>query len=80
MKLLAKKEQITNGIISTHCALKDDDDIQLGEREFYAHYNAAIIDTVRSCIYTIVDEEYKKFFIAPLLYEASVHTNTYLSI
>ena len=33
------------------------------------------IDTIRKAIDS-VPESYKKFFLAPLLYEASVHTNT----
>ena len=57
-------------------APKDDDNIKEGERVFYTHENAMIIDTIRTAIDKYVKDDYKKFFIAPLLYEASVHVNT----
>lgn len=63
------------GIITKNYAPLDDNDIKEGERVFYTHNNAVIIDTVRKAI-DGVPESYKKFFIAPLLYEASVHVNT----
>jgi adenine-specific DNA-methyltransferase len=67
---------VTNGVISSNYAPKDDNSIKEGERVFYTHKNAVIIDTIRESIDKIVPESYKKFFIAPLLYEASVHANT----
>lgn len=67
---------VTNGIISTNYAPKDDRNIKENERVFYTHENALIIDTIREAIDIYVDDSYKKFFLAPLLYEASVHTNT----
>ena len=67
---------VTNGVISSNYAPKDDNLIKEGERAFYTHKNAVIIDTIRESIDKIVPESYKKFFIAPLLYEASVHANT----
>ena len=63
------------GEITRNFAPKDDNNIQDGERVFYTHENAQIIDTVRAFI-DEVEEPYKKYFMAPLLYEASVHTNT----
>jgi adenine-specific DNA-methyltransferase len=63
------------GIITKNYAPLDDNDIKEGERVFYTHNNAVIIDTVRKAI-DDVPESYKKFFLAPLLYEASVHVNT----
>ena len=69
-------EPITNGIISTNYAPKDDNNIQEGERVFYTHDNAIRIDTIRTAIDKFVPDSYKKFFLAPLLYEASVHANT----
>lgn len=65
------------GIITQNYAPKNDNNIQEGERVFYTHENAKLIDTIRTSIDKHIDkEEYKKFFIAPLLYEASVHVNT----
>ena len=63
------------GIITELYAPKDDDDIQPGERVFYTRRNAMYIDTMRKLIES-VDAEYQKFFLAPLLAEASVHSNT----
>ena len=66
----------TNGVISTYYAPQDDNSIKKDERVFYTHDNAIRIDTLREAIDKIVPKSYQKFFIAPLLYEASVHTNT----
>lgn len=69
-------EKVEDGIISTNYAPKDDDNIKEGERAFYTHENAVIIDTIRTAIDEYVPESYKKYFLGPLLYEASVHANT----
>ena len=63
------------GIITEFYAPKDDTNIQPGERVFYTRRNAMYIDTVRKSI-AGVETEYQKFFLAPLLAEASVHSNT----
>ena len=75
LEIIKAKREVTNGIIATNYAPKDDKNIQEGERVFYSHANAVIIDTIRLAINDIPNR-YKKFFLAPLLYEASVHTNT----
>lgn len=64
------------GIITKNYAPENDNDIKYGERVFYTHDNAVIIDTMRTAINECVPDEYKKFYLAPLLYEASIHTNT----
>ena len=67
----------TEGIISKNYAPKDDKNIQKGERVFYTHENALLIDTYRSLIDKVIkEEELKKFFLAPLITEASIHVNT----
>lgn len=71
---LHKPDKIT-GIISKYYAPIDDDNIKEGERCFYTSYNAQRIDKIRTLI-DQVDEKYKRFFLAPLIYQASVHTNT----
>lgn len=68
------KEPI-EGVITKNYAPKDDKNIKEGERAFYTHKNAMTIDTIRKAI-DDVPLSYKKFFLAPLLYEASVHANT----
>ena len=74
-KLCAEKN--TPGIISENYAPKDDHRILKGERVFYTRENALLIDTYRKLIDDVVKEEsLKKFFLAPLLTEASIHVNT----
>lgn len=65
------------GIITKNYAPADDDAIRPGERIFYTHENAVLIDTYRKLIDEVVkDEALKKFFLAPLITEASIHVNT----
>ena len=65
------------GIISMNYAPQDDNNIKKGERVFYTHENAVLIDTYRTLVDKIVlDEKLKKFFLAPLITEASIHVNT----
>jgi len=70
-----ESKELIEGIITKEYAPKDDDNIKEGERVFYTHNNAMIIDTIRQAI-DCVTPSYQKFFLAPLLYEASVHANT----
>ena len=63
------------GIISELYAPVDDENIQEGERVFYTTANALYIDTVRQLISQIPSNE-QKFFLAPLISEASIHANT----
>lgn len=69
-------EPLIEGIITENYSPKNDNDIQEGERAFYTHNNAMIIDTIRLAIDKYVPRSYRKYFIAPLLHEASVHANT----
>jgi adenine-specific DNA-methyltransferase len=66
---------LREGFITELYAPKDDDNIQAGERVFYTHRNAMYLDTARQLIDDI-DENLQKYFLAPLITEASVHTNT----
>ena len=73
---LCSKEKV-EGIITKNYAPKDDGHIKPGERVFYTHENALLIDTYRKYIDDFVKEEdLKKFFLAPLITEASIHVNT----
>jgi adenine-specific DNA-methyltransferase len=76
-KLLTDITNTTNneGIITKLYAPKDDNNIQCDERVFYTRRNAMYIDTMRYLIET-VPSQYQKFFLAPLIAEASVHANT----
>ena len=66
---------LIEGFITELYAPKEDDNIQEGERVFYTHRNAMYIDTMRQLI-DGVDFSLQKFFLAPLLSQASVHSNT----
>jgi adenine-specific DNA-methyltransferase len=63
------------GMISGLYAPKNDDNIGPGERVFFTRGNALYIDTARSLIGEIGEAE-RPFFLAPLLSEASIHSNT----
>ncbi|MBE2984165.1 DNA adenine methylase [Campylobacter sp. RM9344] len=68
-------KELKPGFITELYAPKDDKNIQKGERAFYTRKNAIFIDTARN----LIDDlpcEMQKFFIAPLLYEASNRANT----
>ena len=65
------------GIIAQNYAPHDDAHILKGERVFYTHENAVLIDTHRNLIDDVVKEDaLKKYFLAPLVTEASIHVNT----
>lgn len=64
------------GFIEQNYAPGNDRSIKPGERAFYTGSNARIIDNIRRLIEAKVPERYKVFCLAPLLVEASVHTNT----
>lgn len=66
---------LTPNFITELYAPKDESAIKPNERAFYTRKNAIFIDTARN----LIDElpcEMRKFFIAPLLYEASNRANT----
>ena len=75
-ELIARSNQgLIKGIISELYAPCDDTHIQPHERVFYTTRNAMYIDTVRQLIEKIPRNE-QKYFLAPLLSEASIHANT----
>lgn len=67
--------ELNDGIISEMYAPKDINNIKLGERCFYTTRNAKYIDTARQLIEN-VPKQYRIYFLAPLLTEASVKNNT----
>jgi adenine-specific DNA-methyltransferase len=66
---------LKKGIISDLYAPKDEGNITPDDRVFYTVRNAMYIDTVRQLIENIPQPD-RKYFIAPLLSEASIHANT----
>jgi len=68
-------KQLIKGIISELYAPNDDNNIASNERVFYTSRNAMYIDTARQLIGKL-PQEVQKYFLAPLLSEASIHANT----
>ena len=66
---------LVKGIVSELYAPQDDTAIGPNDRVFYTLRNAMYIDTVRQLIEKIPQKE-QKYFLAPLLSEASIHANT----
>ncbi|MDP2173660.1 MAG: DNA adenine methylase [Candidatus Cloacimonadaceae bacterium] len=66
---------LREGLIRKLYSPQDDKMIVASDRVFYTNRNAMYIDTVRSYIED-VPPEMKKFLLAPLLADASVHSNT----
>lgn len=75
-KLALKKNEFQKGFLSTLYAPKDENAITKDDRVFFTARNAAYLDTMRSKIHSKIPPEFQHFFIAPLIYEASVHSNT----
>lgn len=73
--LNANKLNGTGSFIRELYSPKDDKNIVVSDRAFYTNQNALIVDNVRKLIDDI-DVDLQKYFLAPLLYEASVHNNT----
>ncbi|MCQ2386169.1 MAG: DNA adenine methylase, partial [Clostridia bacterium] len=69
------KANLHDGFIAELYSPKDEKNIQRGERVFFTRRNAQYIDTARQEIAKLPADE-QKFFLAPLLYGASVHNNT----
>ena len=67
---------LQEGFICELYAPKDEANISAQDPVFYTRKNAAYIDTARQIIEVLVPQELRVFFIAPLLYSASVHANT----
>ncbi len=64
-----------SGFITELYAPKDEQNILKGERVFFTVRNAQYIDTARQEI-ALLPKAMQKFFLAPLIYGASVHNNT----
>jgi len=64
------------GFIEKNYAPADDNNIKTGERVFYTNKNAKIIDNLKSLIFKNISQDRRHFFLAPLIVEASIHTNT----
>jgi adenine-specific DNA-methyltransferase len=70
-----EEEKLKPGFITKLYAPGSENVIRKNDRAFYTYRNACYIDTARKCIEKI-PKEYNCFFLAPLLSEASIHSNT----
>ena len=71
-----KFSKVAPSFIRTHYAPQNDLDIKLGERVYYSQKNAHIIDTFAYHIFNHIPEDERAFYLAPLLTQCSIHTNT----
>ena len=65
-----------SGFISELYSPCDDLNIKEGERAFFTHENALLIDSFRYYIDEYCNNKYKDIFLGLLLVESSIHTNT----
>ncbi|MCR5188905.1 MAG: DNA adenine methylase [Treponema sp.] len=70
------KEEPCPGFITELYSPTDENNIQKSDRCFYTNYNARYLDIARQLIDKEVPAQFRDFFIAPLLSEASIHANT----
>lgn len=71
-----RKKTKSDYFITKNYAPANDDEIMPGERVFYTHDNAQIIDNIRYMIAHDIDEELRVHCLAALIVKASVHNNT----
>jgi adenine-specific DNA-methyltransferase len=71
-----KFSNVAPSFIRTYYAPVNDVDIKEGERVYYTQKNAHIIDTFCNYIFNRMPSSERHFYLAPLLTECSVHTNT----
>jgi adenine-specific DNA-methyltransferase len=71
-----KFSKVAPSFVRQHYAPTDDKGIVEGERVYYTQYNAHIIDTFAHHIFNHMPATERCFYLAPLLTQCSVHTNT----
>lgn len=69
-------KDLVAGFITSNYAPDDDNNIQANERVFYTNRNARFLDTMKRKIYSEIPGNMQHFFLAPLIVQASIHTNT----
>lgn len=70
------KKTKSDYFITKNYAPKNDNDIKAGERVFYTHKNAEIIDNIRYMIEHSIDEDLRVYCLSALIIKASIHNNT----
>jgi adenine-specific DNA-methyltransferase len=67
---------VQKGLFQDYYAPQHDERIKSTERVYYTSENGQRIDTIRQAIFTQIPEQQRPFYLAPLLVESSIHTNT----
>ncbi|MCL2110262.1 DNA adenine methylase [Microgenomates group bacterium] len=70
------KKTKSDYFITKNYAPANDTDIKAGERAFYTHQNAIIIDNIRHLIDHEIDKDLQQCCLAALIIKASIHNNT----
>ncbi len=70
------KKTKSDYFITKNYAPQNDNAIKHGERVFYTHQNAEIIDNIRYMIEHDIDEDLKIYCLSALIIKASIHNNT----
>lgn len=76
MKKYVKINNTYEPFISKYWAPKDDNNILSNERVYFTRENAVMIDKMMYFIKNNIGNEYQKFFIGPLIVQASTNNNT----
>ena len=76
MKKYVKINNTYEPFISKYWAPKDDNNILSHERVYFTRENAVMIDKMMYFIKNNIGKEYQKFFIGPLIVQASTNNNT----
>ena len=76
MKKYVKINNTYEPFISKYWAPEDDNNILPGERVYFSRENAVMIDKIMYYIKNNIGKEYQKYFIGPLIVQASTNNNT----
>lgn len=76
MKKYIKIQNTYEPFISKYWAPNDDNNILPEERVYFTKKNAVMIDKMMYYIKNNIGKEYQKFFIGPLIVQASINNNT----
>lgn len=71
-----RKKTKSDYFITKNYSPANDENIQRGERVFYTHDNAQIIDNIRYMIEHDIDKDLQGYCLAALIIKASIHNNT----
>ena len=76
MKKYVKINNTYEPFISKYWAPQDDNNILPGERVYFSRENAVMIDKIMYYVKNNIGKEYQKYFIGPLIVQASTNNNT----